>query len=42
MSEEVEFKNYMRVDKKKTIDELASKIEKDKELINEKYIQQII
>jgi hypothetical protein len=36
MSEEVEFKNYMKTEKKKTIDELSSNIEKDKELINEK------
>ena len=34
-----EFKNYMKTEKKKTIDQLSENIEKDKEAINESYNQ---
>jgi hypothetical protein len=36
MDGEIEFKNYMKIEKKKSIEELAEYIEKDKNVINEK------
>lgn len=32
-----EIKNYMKIEKKKSIEELADNIEKDKTVINEQY-----